>query len=414
VSIWRWILALLTGVMTLPSSGAATVTMTVAAGEKVFWDGPFIEQASSGGTCEVGSCWTYKLRLTDPGYRLRVGLDHPEVGDAFAVDVFAPSGVRQATLNTGTGLYSVEYMRRDPMQGVWRIQVRADDVTDSSFRMRAKLEAHRPRLGTDGPVLPNLQVLPPHDASFLTPLTDGSQGDPPRGIEGPDSCHPEEREEGADRCLRFSFGLRNTGRGPLQLFFRGSEPDDHPLFQRVQRADGTHVDREAGIARWHETHDHYHHHDAVELQLFRVTDRRKGTLEPSGERHRKGFAHRDELLREWNHFYPSWNRFGFGLSAGWSDIYEWDRPGNYVEFGDNGDGFYVVRMWADPAHGILESNEKDNVGYSYMRVTGKTVEPIEAGRGKSPWDPCKIEVGFGGHPDPPQEKRPGRCPPDTS
>jgi hypothetical protein len=64
--------------------------------------------------------------------------------------------------------------------------------------------------------------------------------------------------------------------------------------------------------------------------------------------------------------------------------------------------------------GVAESNERDNTGYTYLEVTGGEVELLEAGRGKDPWDPCKIEVGFGGHPDPKQTPRPKSCPPDTT
>jgi hypothetical protein len=174
------------------------------------------------------------------------------------------------------------------------------------------------------------------------------------------------------------------------------------------------VEREAGIARWHYTHAHFHHHDAVGLRLYRVNDPKTGDTEALAPRRYKGFAHRDELLREWKHFYPTWERFGFGLSAGWSDIYEWDRPGNYIDFGTNGDGYYVLRMWADPKRGIVESNERDNLGYTYFKVTGSEVKLLEAGRGLDPWDPCKIEMGFGGYPDPRPESRPVSCPPDTT
>lgn len=388
-----------------PATGGEA--FTVRAGEAVFWKGPFTESGNES--------WSFRLRVQERGYRLRIGIDHPEVGDAFSVEVFDPSGSKAASFGTGTGLYSMESLHRNPAVGLWRIRVTAEDVTSSAFRMRAKLEARKPRLGTKrGPVLPNLQILPPHEANFLVPLTNGSQGDPPQGMVGPDSCHPEEHAEGAVRCLRFAFGLRNTGRGPLQLYYEGSPPADHPLFQRIQRANGTYFDRDVGTAMWHESHVHYHHGDAVELQLFAVTDPEKGVLEAASERQRKGFAHRDELLREWKVFYPTWDRFGFGLLAGWSDIYEWDRPGNYVDFGVNTDGYYVVRMWADPDNGIRESNDRDNAGYTYLKVTGTDVELIEAGRGKHPWDPCKIVVGFGGHADPKRGPRPAYCPPDTT
>ena len=389
-----------------PAGGAPSISLEP--GEARLWKGPHLEGGSD--------TWTYEIDVSGAAYRLRIGLDHAEVGDAYSFEVFDPSGTSRGIVTLGTGLYSGEFAHGDPDEGTWRVEVRADNVTDSSFRMRAKLEARKPPLGTKkGPVLPNLQVLPPHEATFLMPVTNGSQGDPPQGAPG-DSCHPEERaQDGAVRCLRFAFGVRNTGRGPMHLFHSGPATQPHPLFQRVHRADGTHFDRDAGTAVWHETHGHYHHADAVAVELFEVTDRDKGTLESAGPRHNKGFAHRNELLREWRRFYPTWEGdLGFGLLPGWADIYEWDRPGNYVDFGLNGDGYYVVRMWADPVDGILESNDRDNAGYTYFKVTGTDVELIEAGRGKHPWDRCKIVVGFGGHPDPKRGPRPRHCPPDTT
>ena len=405
----RWPIVLV--LLALPLQAlAGTPGYSVGAGDAVFWDGPFVEGAAA------DERWTYRLEVADPGYRLRIGIDHPEVGDVYDVTVVDPSGDR-TNFTSGEGLYSAERMWERPETGTWEIAVEPGMVSDSAFRMRAKLEATEPALGSKkGPVPPNLQVLPPHEASFLTPVTNGAAASDPVGLDlmGAESCHPEEHvEEGALRCLRFAFGIRNTGRGPLQLFYDGGIPNDHELFQRVERADGTSFDRPAGIAHYHKTHAHYHHHDAVALRLYKVTDRKTGALEPAGEKHFKGFAHRDELLREWDRFYPTWTHHGFGLAAGWADIYEWDRPGNYIDFGLNGDGYYVVRMWADPVAGVMESNERDNEGYTYLKVTGSEVELIEAGRGAHPWDPCKIEVGFGGHPDPKQGPRPARCPEDT-
>ncbi|HJR45057.1 MAG TPA: lysyl oxidase family protein [Actinomycetota bacterium] len=404
----RWSIVLCLLALPFPAAAAAP-RLSLDAGEAVFWEGPHIESSTG------GDSWTYTLEVTEPGYRLRLGIDHPEHGDIFDVDVVDPTG-DSTTFSSGQGLYSTEWMRLDPAVGTWKVTVRTVTVTDSPFRMRAKLEATKPSFGTaKGPVLPNLQVLPPHEATFVMPVTNGAATDPQGAdLMGAESCHPEEHvEDGALRCLRFAFGIRNTGLGPLQLFHNGSIPNDGELFQRVEYADGGHRDRPAGAARYHKTHGHYHHHDAVALRLYRVTDRKTGAMEAAGDKHFKGFAHRDELLREWDRFYPIWTHHGFGLAAGWADIYEWDRPGNYIDFGLNGDGHYLVRMWADPVKGVSESNERDNAGYTYMKVTGSEIELIEAGRGTDPWDPCKIEVGFGGHPDPRSAPRPARCPADT-
>lgn len=398
-------------VLLLPlQAGAAPAKKTLEAGGTAFWTGPHLESGSE--------TYTYRVEVSHKAHRFRIGIDHPEVDDDYSAVVSFPGGSTQR-ISSGGGLYSAELLVADPAPGTYQIVVQASGVTDSNFRVRAKLESKPPSLGVKkGPVLPNLQILPPHEASFLMPVTNGATGEPPTGIDlmGLESCHPEEHAEDlAVRCLRFAYGVRNTGRGPMDLFYEGAGVGpDRTLYQRLHHVDGKIEEREAGIARYHKTHGHYHHDAAIGLQLFEVVDRKKGELVAAGEPRTKGFAHRMELLREWDTFYPLWNLQGFGLSAGWADIYEWDRPGNYIDFGLNGDGFYVVRMEADPVKGVLESNERDNFGYTYMKITGSEVELIEAGRGKDPWDPCKIEVGFGGHVDPKQGKRPQRCSPDTT
>ena len=394
-----------------PAGGRSAPTASLGAGERVFWNGPFLEEAS-------GKTFTYEVEVTERARRLRIGLDHPEIGDSFTARVFQPGGAQVASFSADATLYSAESIHDTPKLGTWRIEVQAQEVTDSAFRLRAKLEAHLPRVGRGRDLVPpNLQILPPHDASFLMPVTNGTTADGSIGLDtaGAESCHPEEHaEDRAIRCLRFAYGVRNTGRGSMDLTHSGPLGTEHPLIQLVHRADGTTWERAAGTAVYHKTHGHYHHSEAVGLRLFKVVDTKRGKLEAASAKRTKGFAHRNELLREWNRFYPTPIMSGFGLLPGWADIYEWDRPGNYIDFGLNGDGRYVIRMWADPVNGILESNERDNLGYTYLKVTGSKVKLLEAGRGRDPWDRCKIEVGFGGHPDPKQRTRPGSCPPDTT
>jgi hypothetical protein len=406
----RLLVVCVVALLPLPALAADQPEVRLAAGESAFWSGPFIQQSS-------GDSWTYEIAVTERAYRLRIGFDHPDVEDNFQVRIIDPDGDTAASLGPGAGLYSAEFRKESAETGTWKVEVVATEVAESGFRLRAKLEAQEPSIGHGkAPVFPNLQVLPPHAASFLMPVTNGTTADRQIGVDvaGRHACHPEEVvEDQAVRCLRFAFGIRNTGLGPLELHDEGPPYQDHILYQTIHRADDSTYQREIGIARYHKTHAHYHHHDAVALQLYAVKDRKHGTLEPSGPKHFKGFAHRDELLRDWEHFYPTWTKSGFGLLAGWSDIYEWDRPGNYIDFGLNEDGYYMIRMWADPREGVFESNEQDNVGYTYFKVEGSEVTLLEAGRGLSPWDRCKIEVGFGGNVDPRGRPRPANCPPDT-
>ena len=399
--IWRFVAAaalLVPGHAALEAQAAPVV---VSAGRPAFWSGR--------GDAE------YTLDVRGRADVLRVAIDHVVVGDVFRIQVTDPRG-GSLSASPGDGLYSAEVFVDDPVPGRWTVSVTAQSPVDGRFRVRAALEAV-PRAGKHVAVLPNLQPLPPYDFTFLTPLTNGTTGGAPQGVDGPTSCHPEEVvEERAVRCLRMAFGVRNTGRGPMWL----SHPDDgtpteKPLYQRVYYADGATADRLAGQAVYHASHGHFHHKEAVALTLFRVEG---SALTPLGAEHRKGFAHRSEQIREWTAFRQRWPRYGFGLDAGWGDYYEWDRPGNYIDLGANLDGTYLIRMVADPGNGILESNERDNVAYSYVRIVGRTVTMLESGRGTSPWDRCKILVPFGAEPNLPpgarQPKRPRDCPPDET
>lgn len=384
--------------------------MTLAVGGTAFAAGP------GPALCALAvRCWDYALDVHAGGERLRLGVDHVVAGDLFVVEVTPPAG-GAASFGPSPTTYSAERLFDDPAPGRWRLRVTAaPDVTDERFRLRARLDgpAEPP---AHVPVPPNLQVLPPYDFSFLRPLSNGSTGNRPRGVPsagGDASCHGEEvAAEHPVRCLRMAFGIRNTGEGPLALRYADGHPTgDRALYQRIEYADGGHEERRAGIARYHASHGHYHHHDAVELRLWRVTDPARGTLEPVGAARRKGFAHSNELLREWTRFYPVSSYDGFGLRPGWGDYYEWDRPGNFLDLGTHGDGEYVVRMTVDPGDGIAESDERDNTGYTHFRVTGDTVHAIESGHGSDPWDGCKAVLPIGAEFElaAPPPSQPGGC-----
>jgi len=60
-----------------------------------------------------------------------------------------------------------------------------------------------------------------------------------------------------------------------------------------------------------------------------------------------------------------------GLSPGWGDVYRWQRPGQYVEFGGNGDGRYVVRSTVDHLNHVLESNDSNNSAYALIKVLSR-------------------------------------------
>jgi hypothetical protein len=377
--------------------------------------------AAPAGALEPGGTdfWTEREHVIDvaPGaWRLRVALDKHTVADSWRAEVKGPNST--STIDVPTGLYSGETFVERPEAGKWTVRILEAGATDQRFRMRAKLEREPVKPSPAVPELPNLQAMPPWDFTFQYPLTNGTT-DPPQGVLMPGgraSCHGEEAQEGAVRCLRMAFGVRNTGRGPMDLLLGpGGETADRELIQQVHHSDGTITTRAAGLARYHASHGHFHHDAAIGLELLALGA--DGSLAPAAALHLKGFAHRNEALREWRMFHPTWDTDGFGLTAGWGDYYEWDRPGNYADFGFNGDGRYVLRLTADPVGGILESNEQDNVGYSVVDITGTDVKLLESGRGTGPGDRCRILMPLGPEPELPpgmtQPPRPADCALDT-
>jgi hypothetical protein len=286
------------------------------------------------------------------------------------------------------------------------------DPAYAQFRLRALLERSAPRRSrAKTPVLPNLRLVPPYEFTFTGGL--GSVGGlgVGGGVEGT-GCTPDDIAEFRPvRCLRFSVGPANLGPGPFEMVFEQGQGIVVPgqARQRVHLADGTVTERVAGQFEYHKTHAHYHHTGFGTLELMKVTDARRGKLVKAGEGPKQGFCTADIMLADWWSFAnadqnatPSQclaegggtghnNPTGtaMAISAGWADLYSWEQDGNYVDFGTNTDGRYVVRSTTDAAGHVLEANERDNSSYAYIEVRGTTIRVLERGVGTSPWDPRK-------------------------
>lgn len=416
----------LTALAALPQATAAPPgPFSLGLGEEVFWKGPQVEaaQGSCGGSSE---CPEYRLRLEQPGARLRVAIDYPDDDDRFSFEIYDPDGRRVTTDD-------IEAFVERPQAGEWKVRVIPQQVDESSFEMRAKLEqAYRaPRR----PVLlkPNLRVEPGYDfsfsftESFCSDLTGHAACEESGAVPLPPSCAADEMaEDRALRCLRFSFGYQNAGRGPVDFRFEplsDAVTGAVDVVQRVYYSDGTpfryddneYVEVPAGTATYHKTHAHYHYDNVFGAQLFKVTDPERGEIEPLADVAKRGACAHDYVLVDFERFYqdpqgaadsagdcnffftnPNARGTRIGLSTGWADIYGAGLPDNYVDLGTNLDGRYLLRFVADSDDTITETNERDNVGYAYIRIEGLSVELLERGRGRDPWDRDKaVLVGRG-------------------
>ncbi|MCA1850463.1 MAG: hypothetical protein LC672_05310, partial [Acidobacteria bacterium] len=84
---------------------------------------------------------------------------------------------------------------------------------------------------------------------------------------------------------------------------------------------------------------------------------------------------------------------------GWGDIYEWNRPGNYVALTSNYQtptgaprpGFYLMQGRTDPLGLVKETNEKDNFSYALIEILDDgSVKLWERGYGRNPWSGPRV------------------------
>lgn len=414
-----------TALDTVGSTEQPTNVGTLRVGSALFWEGPLVAESflPTPEDCgaPTGTCFDYRINVSDPGARLRVAIDRPSLSDVFDIRLFDPSGadVTDTTHRKRSAggafptltIYSHETFASPAVVGVWTVRVAALNVSRSAFRMRAQLEKPPADSGPRRALLPNLQEIPPHELTF----------DPTAKQDGHESCLASEKTyidqhyPNLPRCLRFSTGPQNVGQGRWEIVFAAAEgiTDEGTAYQRVYYSDGTHEDVEAGTFRYHNAHGHYHHTGIGGFELLRVTDPITGAMDPVSKGPKIGMCTGDALIAEWRSARSdlplgledgssactgSPTGTSLGLSKGWGEIYPWLVEGNFVPFpgGTDGDGLYVVRATADTrAEGTAtfsETEETDNWSYAYIRVKGDIIDVLERGHGLSPWDPAKAIV----------------------
>jgi hypothetical protein len=424
-------------------------------GQRVFWSGVFVakERVDDARMCGVqGRCFRYSVKVLSAHAKvLRVALRTPDDANGWEIVLYSPAGKEVASGSTYT-LHGVaedfdeELWARDPAPGSWTIEVVPENVVNGTFTMRAAVDPVEawppsdpalvtrhvghgirrvPRAGVyDLP--PDLAADAPWHLTFdqPTPMVVVESGNylSMLGLHNSNAsvagqqlydCLPEETvEQGGHRCLRFTSGFSSLGPGPFEVYGDSGPspvaPSGGPLYQDIYRSNGTHWSRRAGSFQFHLIHAHYHVLGIAQFQLFPVI--RPGVLGKPQAVLKEGFCLGDIKMYDWYSFAqapmgtqaqdncePSlqpdgtW-RFYEGIDAGWEDSYKWQTSGQFVNFANNRDGYYVLRVTVNPYHFLLEADgkhDRNNVAYTYFRVSGDNIFQIERGHGMSPWDPHK-------------------------
>lgn len=427
----RWIgilgaLLVLGSGVTAVRSHAATPVASLSAGKSAFWNGAYVESAYAdapgAAACSVEKCYDYALELAGGGYRLRVAIDTPDRANEFELDLLDPTGAQVASAsNSGQTQFDMEVFALHPAAGTWTVRVVPEYVQSATFRLRAKLEAAPKAPVGKTELLPDLQVTPPYQFTFVAPANPLNAAapdavNPPLSVAGeaPLSCTPDETlgigptlqpsQQHVTRCLRFTTGPRNAGPGPFEIDYDPAAAQlgvqaPGPASQRVYYSDGTSFLRPAGQFQFHAVHGHYHYLDFLRFQLFHVGDSHQ--LSPAGSGTKLGLCPADELFADWTVFnQEQTNTFtancgyapgtaSLGLNVGWGDVYKWQRPGQYVDFSGDGDGYYLLQVTVNAAGLVKTARTGDNIGYAYVHIVGDRVTILERGQGTSPWDAHK-------------------------
>jgi hypothetical protein len=247
-------------------------------------------------------------------------------------------------------------------------------------------------------LLPDLAARPQRNVTFETPPPIFFEAGVPSG-----SCFESERtEEGAQLCLRFDQVLANTGEGALELRFLlpPAEPaagQTGQIEQVVYRSDGSTTTRSGGTWEFHATHAHFHYTGFALSRLWTVdANGKRGASAVRSRRHKLGaagtvagtgrkvsFCVVDIELDAWGRKGDAPRTYsaptclvpqpeGYllqGLSAGWADVYDWFLPDQYLDVYGLPDGLYLLETVADPDNTILESDETNNCGAVYVRLS---------------------------------------------
>ncbi|RST47475.1 lysyl oxidase family protein [Variovorax sp. MHTC-1] len=166
--------------------------------------------------------------------------------------------------------------------------------------------------------------------------------------------------------LRFSTTSWNNGTGPLQLEAGSVDTGSgkQQVFQRVFLSDGTSFLRLAGYFEWHPAHNHFHFDDYA-LYTLQPVNAPGGSVRTGSK---MTFCVMDTTKIDTTlpgtpaqAVYSTCGRYVQGMSVGWGDTYGSHLAGQEIDFTNNADGLYQLKIEIDPKKVIIESTESDNV-----------------------------------------------------
>jgi len=173
--------------------------------------------------------------------------------------------------------------------------------------------------------------------------------------------------------LRFSTTSWNSGAGPLQL---EAGPVDtgsgkQQVNQRIWLSDGTSFLHLAGYFEFHPDHNHFHFNDYALYTLQPVNA--PGGSERTGSKTTFCVMDTTKINTQLpgapaQAVYSTCGRNIQGMSVGWGDTYGSHLAGQEIDFTDNPDGIYQLKIEIDPKKVLIEGNKNDNVSCVLLSI----------------------------------------------
>jgi hypothetical protein len=173
--------------------------------------------------------------------------------------------------------------------------------------------------------------------------------------------------------LRFATTSWNSGTGPLQIEAGGVDTGagKQQVYQRVFLSDGTSYLRLAGWFEWHSGHNHFHFDDYA-LYTLQPVNAPGGSLRTGSK---TTFCVMDNTAVNLSlpgapasPTFGSCGNFVQGMSVGWGDTYGAHLAGQEIDFTDNADGIYQLKIEIDPKKVVIEANENDNLSCLLVNI----------------------------------------------
>jgi hypothetical protein len=348
--------------------------------------------------------WSLKVSTTEP-FLAAIRNSNSSIDDGFNLYVFDPAGDRVAE-SSGIGTNGQAAVVRPTTSGVYTIAVTTTYAydTDPGYLGEARVMSGRswdtPHCSSPPPcaLLPSLRALPPTDLHIdgVPPVASTPLGFPlPGGPSTGNSCYLDETAgTGATRCLRFTSDVGNTGVGLLDLQIPWAAallPDGCRATQLVSYSDGTTRRHDAGPCEYHAAHGHFHYRDFVEFSLHKVNP--DGSAGPQvAASLKESFCLADDGYFGFGTTGPngpatyvgqpdcniptSEGVINMGVSPGWSDIYTWDTPDQFIDISTTPDGVYDLVARANPNGDLLLGDTSQECGATRIRLTADAVSVV--------------------------------------